>query len=90
MFARKPRLRPAQFLITSAKRLLQHNRHLASNWTDAPNGRFWTKAYDAVFWRELRQRRMMLWTAPALRHRSAIGWLGRNATTLRGAVHGRC
>ena len=33
-------------------------------------------------------QRMMRWTAPTLRHRSAIGWLGRNATTLRGAVHG--
>jgi hypothetical protein len=28
---RKPRLRPAEFLITSAKRLLQHNRPRASN-----------------------------------------------------------
>src|SRR6188768_4099066 len=26
IFTRKPRLRPAEFLITSAKRLLQHNR----------------------------------------------------------------
>jgi hypothetical protein len=33
--------------------------------------------------------RMMRWTAPTLRHRSAIRWLRRNATTLRGAVHGR-
>src|SRR5476649_1218898 len=29
MFTRKPRLRPAEFLITSAKRLLQHNLPLA-------------------------------------------------------------
>ena len=34
-------------------------------------------------------RILMWWTAPTLRHRGAIGWLGRNATTLRGAVHGR-
>jgi transposase len=32
---------------------------------------------------------MMWWTAPTLRHRCAIGWLRRNATTLRRAVHGR-
>src|SRR4051812_17917068 len=32
---------------------------------------------------------LMWWTASTLRHRSAIGWLRRNATTLRGAVHGR-
>src|SRR5262245_4093576 len=31
----------------------------------------------------------MWWTAPTLRHRRAIGWLGRNATTLRRAVHGQ-
>src|SRR5215470_5703921 len=30
----------------------------------------------------------MWWTALTLRHRCAIGWLGRNATTLRRAVHG--
>ena len=29
IFTRKPRLQPAEFLITTAKRLLQHNRHLA-------------------------------------------------------------
>src|SRR5262245_1964052 len=34
-------------------------------------------------------RVLMLWTAPTLRHRSAIGWLLQSATTMRGAVHGR-
>jgi len=29
MFTRKPRLQPAEFLITGAKRLLQHNRTIA-------------------------------------------------------------
>ena len=33
--------------------------------------------------------RMMLWTAPTLRHRCAKGWLRQSATTMRGAVHGR-
>jgi len=42
MFTRKPRLRPAEFLITSAKRLLQHNRHLAAKLTQPLNGRYWT------------------------------------------------
>src|SRR5262249_24402244 len=32
---------------------------------------------------------LMWWTAPTLRHRSAIGWLLQSATTMRGAVHGR-
>ena len=31
IFTRKPRLRPFEFLITSAKRLLQHNRHKAAD-----------------------------------------------------------
>jgi hypothetical protein len=31
IFTRKSRLQPGEFLITSAKRLLQHNRHIATN-----------------------------------------------------------
>jgi hypothetical protein len=37
----------------------------------------------------LKPTRMMLWTAPTLRHRSAIGLVALKQTTLRGAVHGR-
>src|SRR6187200_2501733 len=40
IFTRKPRLQPAEFLITSAKRLLQHNRLIATIRTLAWKGRF--------------------------------------------------
>jgi hypothetical protein len=39
------------------------------------SGRYWTKADIGGFWPSLVCPLMMLWTAPALRHRSAIGWL---------------
>ena len=44
MFTRKPRLQPAEFLITSAKRLLQHNRHIASFRCAAIFGRYWSNS----------------------------------------------
>src|SRR6187399_1322750 len=44
IFTRKPRLQPAEFLIIGAKRLLQHNRHLATIRTLALKGRFRTIA----------------------------------------------
>ena len=44
MFTRKPRLRLGKIVISSAKRLLQHNRRIADNPTAAANVRFWTKA----------------------------------------------
>jgi hypothetical protein len=49
MFTRKPRLQPAEFLITSAKRLLQHNRHKADNPVAPAFVRYWTKADKGGF-----------------------------------------
>jgi hypothetical protein len=36
MFTRKPRMRPEEFAITGAKRLLQHNWHLADTQVGFP------------------------------------------------------
>src|SRR5215510_10984921 len=40
IFTRKSRLQPGEFLITSAKRLLQQYRHEAADRTWRPDGRF--------------------------------------------------
>src|SRR6187200_1558604 len=40
IFTRKPRLQPAEFLITSAKRLLQHNLPIADSFTAAKRSLF--------------------------------------------------
>src|SRR5882672_126215 len=50
----------------------------ASAFWGTPDSLYSPRAFPSLMW----------WTAPTLRHRSAIGWLCRNATTLRGAVHG--
>src|SRR5262249_61936284 len=44
IFTRKSRLQPGEFLITSAKRLLQHNRHKADLVAPSTFVRFWGKA----------------------------------------------
>jgi hypothetical protein len=51
MFTRKPRLRPAEFLITSAKRLLQHNRHFASFRQAAKFVRSWVNSGQTTVWK---------------------------------------
>jgi hypothetical protein len=53
MFTRKPRLRLGKIVISSAKRLLQHNRHKADNPVAPAFVRFWTIADIAGFWREM-------------------------------------
>jgi hypothetical protein len=40
-----------------------------------PNVRFWGTADNGGFWPATVCPLMMWWTAPTLRHRSAIGWL---------------
>src|ERR1017187_1195957 len=50
IFIQKSHLEPREFLISSAKRLLQHNRHKADNPTAPTFVRSWTIADIAGFW----------------------------------------
>src|SRR5262249_47999401 len=59
------------------KILLQHNRHKADMRVVALDVRLRGQSGHSP--RRARSPLLMLWTAPTLRHRSAIGWLRRNA-----------
>src|SRR5262249_812017 len=50
IFTRKPRLRPLEFLILGAKRLLQHNRHQTDMNTAPGDVRFRGESVAKLFW----------------------------------------
>ena len=65
------------FMAASVGGLFQFVRfwHIASFAAPQHFVRFWTRADNSWHRRCMAQSLMMLWTAPTLRHRSAIGWL---------------